>query len=579
MRWTRQFIPTLKEDPQEAEIASHKLMLRAGLIRRLSAGLYTFLPLGWRALRKVEGIVREEMDRAGALEVLMPALHPKEIWERTGRYEVLREVMFSMVDRQDRALVLGPTHEEIITELVGREIRSYRDLPKNFYQIQSKFRDEIRPRFGLMRAKEFIMKDAYSFDPDEEATEASYQAMYAAYRAIFARCGLDTQVVEAETGAMGGQFSHEFMVLAEAGEDGLVECSSCDYAANLERAEGVARHETAFPSREGSLEEVSTPGMHSVREVAAFLDVEPRSLIKTLIYWADDRPVAVLVPGDRDVNEVKLARVLGAVALNLADDAQIEEVTGAPVGFAGPVGLECPIYADAKLKGYSGAVTGANKADAHYVHVDLERDAKVTAFHDLSYAMDGDGCPRCGGVLAERRGIEVGHVFKLGTKYSEVLGATFLDAQGRQRPAIMGCYGIGVTRTLQAVIEQSHDENGIIWPISIAPYPVEVLVLNTQHPESLQAADRLVRELSEAGLEVLYDDRDERPGVKFKDADLLGLPIRVAIGERSLGRGEVELKLRREGEVQRVAMDEASARVEALRQALVEELQPVPDGG
>lgn len=544
MRWSRQLIPTLREVPQEAEIPSHQLMLRAGLIRKLAGGLYTFLPLGLRALRKVEAIVREEMNRAGALEILMPAVHPREIWERSGRYDVLRDVMFNITDRQNRPLVLGPTHEEIVTDLVAHEISSYRQLPVNLYQIQTKFRDEIRPRFGLMRAKEFLMKDAYSFDVDDDGAERSYRAMYRAYERIFQRCGLRTRVVEADTGAMGGQSSHEFMVLADAGEDGLVECDRCSYAANLERAESRCGAAPEFPDAGAAARAVATPGRRTVAEVAAFFESSPARLLKTLIYLADGKPVAALAPGDRELNEIKLRRVLGCQALELADAAAIERATGAPVGFAGPVGLALPVVADQRLRGVRGAITGANQADTHLVNVDLARDARVERYADLTLAQEGDGCPRCDGTLHARRGIEVGHVFKLGTKYSERLGACFLDAGGRQQPAIMGCYGIGVTRTLQAVIEQRHDADGIIWPASIAPYPVELLVLNEQHAESVRVAQELAGALEARGVEVLLDDRAERPGVKFKDADLLGLPVRVNIGERSLAKGQVEVKRR-----------------------------------
>jgi len=574
VRWSRQLIPTLREVPQEAEIPSHKLMLRAGLIRKLSAGLYTFLPLAFKALRKVERIVREEMDRAGALEILMPALHPREIWEKTGRYDLLKEVMFNIQDRQERPLVLGPTHEEIVTDLVAREIRSYRQLPVNLYQIQTKFRDEIRPRFGLMRAKEFIMKDAYSFDTGWDEADASYKAMYDAYTRIFKRCGLRTKVVEADTGAMGGNWSHEFMVLADSGEDGIVECDRCSYAANLERAESKFRGTVVFeadPDRK--LEVVATPNQRTVAEVAAFFQSPPARLMKTLIYLADNNPVAVVAPGDREINEIKLKRLLKAQTLALADDETIRRVTGAPVGFAGPVGLTIPIYADEKLKGYRGAITGANQPDAHLVHVDINRDAQVTGYGDCTMAKEGDGCPRCDGTLHEKRGIEVGHVFKLGTKYSEKLGALYLAADGQQKPAVMGCYGIGVTRTLQAVIEQSFDDNGIIWPVSVAPYPVEILPLNVQHAETMQIAGKLDADLSAQGVEALVDDRDERPGVKFKDADLLGLPIRVNIGEKSLAKGGVEIKLRKTGEMRIVPPAEASVIVAQLVKDMTAELE------
>ena len=562
VRWSEQWIPTLKESPQDAEIASHQLMLRAGLLRKLAGGLYTFLPLGLRALRKVEQIVREEMDRAGALEILMPALHPREVWDRTGRYELLREVMFKIRDRQDREMVLGPTHEEIVTDLAAREIHSYRQLPRNFYQIQTKFRDEIRPRFGLMRAKEFIMKDAYSFDVDDGAAGASYQRMYDAYVRIFERCGLRTKIVEADSGAMGGSSSHEFMVLADSGEDGLVECGNCPYAANLERAESAETPPPVFADAEKLPETVETPGCRTIADVAAFFNATPARMIKTMIYIADGAPVAVLAPGDRDINELKVARVLEARELALADDARVEQITGAPVGFAGPIGLTgVRILADRKIRGYRGAVTGANQADQHVVHVDMERDVAPAEYADLVTARDGDVCPRCGGALQEKRGVEVGHVFKLGTKYSEQMGALYLDEGGKQHPAVMGCYGIGVTRTLQSIIEQSHDEQGVIWPLSVAPYQVEVLIIGSRHQPSVEAGENVAAELEAAGVEVLLDDRDERPGVKFKDADLVGLPLRVGIGEKSLARGVVEIKLRASGEVQECALAEVCDRV------------------
>ncbi len=550
MRWSRQLLPTLREAPLEAEIPSHQLLLRAGLARRLGAGLYTFLPAGLRALRKVEQIIREEMDRAGALEVLMPALQPTDLWARTGRLETLRDVMFHVRDRQERDLVLGPTHEEVITDLVAREINSWRQLPRTFYQIQTKFRDEIRPRFGLMRAKEFIMKDAYSFDADEAGADASYRAMYSAYERIFQRCGVRTKAVEADTGAMGGKSSHEFMVLAESGEDGLVECERCAYAANRERAESATAPRIEWPEDRAPAEIVATPGARTIEQVSQYLDVAPSRLVKTLIYLADSRPIAALVPGDRELNEIKLRRATGAEALTLADDATIERVTGAPVGFAGPIGLNVPIWADLWLRGGRGLIAGANRADAHVVHVDFERDVGELAFADLAFARGGDPCPRCSdGVLREQRGIEVGHVFRLGTKYSRALGAEFLDESGVRKPVIMGCYGIGVTRTLQAVIEQNRDEQGIRWPISVAPWSVEVVVVNLQNAACVETGERLYAELGAAGLDPLLDDRDARPGVKFNDADLLGLPFRVTVGERSLARGVVEIRRRAGGDV------------------------------
>ena len=543
MRLSQTLIPTLREAPQDAEIPSHKLMMRAGLIMKLGGGLYTFLPAGLKALRKVEKIVREEMDRAGALEILMPALQPRELWEQTGRYSTMKGSMFKIKDRQQRDMVLGPTHEEVITDLVARQINSYRQLPKTFYQIQTKFRDEIRPRFGLMRAKEFSMKDAYSFDTSSEAADSSYQAMYDAYVRIFKRCGLRTKVVEADTGDMGGNSSHEFMVLADSGEDGIVECEACAYAANLERAE--RKTPGASPSTtDKTPERVRTPNQRTIEEVSAFLKIAPHDLIKTLIYVADGKPVAVLVPGDRDLNEHKLARALGGVALEMADDATIAKVTGAPVGFAGPVGLQIPVYADVELKTPRVSATGANAADTHLVNVLIGRDFQPTDFFDLVIAREGDACPRCGARMREKRGIEVGHVFKLGTKYSKAFDAGFLDDAGNRQTIVMGCYGIGVTRTLQAVIEQSYDENGIIWPLAIAPFQVSVVVPNTSHAESVTAAEEIIRKLEALGVDVLFDDRDERPGVKFKDADLMGIPIRAVVSERSLAEGKVEVKQR-----------------------------------
>jgi len=574
VRWSRQFIPTLREVPQEAEIPSHQLMLRAGLIRKLSGGLYTFLPLGLRSLRKVERIVREEMDRAGALEILMPALQPQEIWDESGRFEVLKHVMFKMKDRQDRPMVLGPTHEEVVTGLAAGEINSYRQLPRNFYQIQTKFRDEIRPRFGLMRSKEFIMKDAYSFDVDWDGADASYKLMYDAYVRVFQRCGLRTKVVEADTGAMGGKSSHEFMVLADAGEDGLVECDSCAYAANLEQATGKVTGALEFGDGSAAPEKVSTPNRRTIEEVSSFLKAKPEQFIKTLIYVSNEKPVAVLVPGHREVNEIKLRRVLGADAV-LADSEVIKKVTGAPIGFAGPVGLAIPIIADLWLKGSKDMISGGNEGDVHYRHITLDRDVSNIRFEDVVVTKGGDGCPRCDGKLVEARGIEVGHVFKLGTKYSEKLGAMYLDAQGEKKTMVMGSYGIGVTRTLQSIIEQSHDAQGIIWPISIAPYEVTIMAINASHAPSVEVVEKMIEGLSAAGIDILYDDRDERPGVKFKDVDLIGTPIRVSVGERSLAKNEVEIKIRKTGEVTFVPVERATEEIIAMVTAMKNSLNTV----
>lgn len=573
MRWSQQLIPTLREVPQDADIPSHQLMLRAGLIRQLGAGLYTYLPLGLRSLQKVAQIVREEMDRAGALEVLMPALHPKELWEKTGRYDVLGDTMFSVSDRQDRALVLGPTHEEVIVDLVSREINTYRQLPRNFYQIQSKFRDEIRPRFGLMRAKEFVMKDAYSFDVDWDACDRSYQNMVKAYTRIFHRCGLRTKVVEADSGAMGGSGSSEFMVLADAGEDGLVECDSCSYAANLERAEGFSTT-MVFDGADEEPALVDTPNVRTIDEVSTFLKLPPHQLMKTLIYVVNGKPHAVLLPGDRDVNEIKLRHHFGGSDVAMADKETVGRATGLPPGFVGPIDLDLPIVADMTLKGGRGFVAGANQRDKHMLHVDLERDTESIDYVPVALVKDGDRCPTCNGTLREKRGIEVGHVFKLGTKYSESLGAIYLDAEGQRNPMVMGCYGIGVSRTLQSAIEQSHDKDGIIWPLSIAPYDVEIVVLNMADPRSVEVGETLMRDLTEVGVDVLLDDRDERPGVKFKDADLIGIPVRVAVGERSLANDQLEMKIRGEDELAKVDIDVATATLQAALDQLRRSLEP-----
>jgi prolyl-tRNA synthetase len=572
MLWSKSLIPTLKEIPQDAEIPSHQLMLRAGLIRRLGSGLYNYLPLGFRALRKVEAIVREEMDRAGAQEVLMPAMHPREIWDRSGRYESLKNVMFRVKDRQAREMVLGPTHEEIITDLVAREISSYKQLPCNFYQIQTKFRDEIRPRFGLMRCKEFIMKDAYSFDISSEAADSSYQKMYEAYVNIFRRCGLHAMPVEADTGDMGGSSSHEFMVPTDSGEDAILEADDGSYAANMERAEGYCDLPNVFPDADQPLTEIATPNAGKIEDVADLLKIEPRQLVKTLIFVADKSPVAVLLPGDRDVNEIKLRKVLDAQEVAPADPQMVREITGAEVGFAGPIGLKIPVIVDRTLEGLQGGVIGANKTDTHLLHFDLARDLDPEAFVDVAFPKAGDLAPNRTGRLSEKRGVEVGHVFKLGTKYSVALGANVLDENGKSIPAVMGCYGIGVSRTLQAVIEQSHDENGIIWPVNVAPYTVLITVLSPKHEESMSRATDLAAQLEAQGIDVLIDDREERPGFKFKDADLLGFPLRLTLGERGLAKGIMELKPRTEKSFEEITVDQALdavlAKVKTLREAL-----------
>jgi prolyl-tRNA synthetase len=569
MRWTQTLIPTLKETPAEAEIVSHKLLLRAGLIRKLTGGLYTFMPLGLRALRKVEQIVREEMNRTGALELLMPALQPPDIWQTSGRYETAKDVLFKVRDRAKKEWVLGPTHEEVVTTLVSGEISSYRQMPKNFYQIQTKFRDEIRPRFGLMRAKEFIMKDAYSFDATDEAAQLSYRKMYDAYARIFQRCGLKTIAVDADTGVMGGKFSHEFMVPAETGENEVVFCESCGYAANIEKASSVLlKSETANPAEKASntqpsIEKFATPKVATIDDLAgAPYNVPAAKQIKTLVYIADSKTVLVLLRGDDQLNEAKLAGTLGTANFRPAEAAEIFLALEAHPGSLGAVGVsQFHVYADERLRGVTGMTTGANEDGFHVRNVAIDRDITVTKWAELRTVQPGEPCGKCGKPLKVQRAIEVGHVFKLGTKYSEALHALFLDESGKQQPAIMGCYGIGVTRTLQAVIEQSHDANGIIWPISVAPYTVCITPLNVA-PESevMKLAEKLYSELSQHGVDVILDDRDERPGFKFKDSELVGFPIRVGIGEKSLAKGEVEIKPRA-GALLSVKSDQALGKI------------------
>lgn len=562
MRYSNYLIPTHKEVPAEAEVISHQLMLRAGLIRKLTSGIYTYLPAGLRALRKVENIIREEMNRAGAIEVLMPAVQPAELWQESGRWEYYGRELLRFKDRHNRDACLGPTHEEVITDLVRKEIHSYRQMPINLYQIQTKFRDEIRPRFGVMRCREFVMKDAYSFDAQEEGADKSYEVMYQAYSHIFRRCGLKFRAVEADTGSIGGSFSHEFMVLADTGEDQIVNCRKCEYAANLEKAE--VNREKVEPSASNKeemrpIEGVETPGIRTVEEVTSFLSISPSQLIKTLIFKSDGDVVAALVRGDHDLNEIKLRNLLKAERVEMAEPEIVAEVSGAPLGFAGPMGLKVRVVADHAIEGMRNAVTGGNKQDLHLRNVNRERDFHVDLFGDLRMITPEDSCPRCGSEIRFGRGIEVGHVFKLGTKYSEAMGAVFLDEDGVEKSIVMGCYGIGVGRTVAAAIEQNHDENGIIFPIPIAPFEVVILPLQMHEPEVVNASEKIYTELSESGLDVLLDDRDLRAGVKFNDADLLGTPVRVTVGMRNLKNSEVEMKLRSEKESSRVAFQDAPA--------------------
>ncbi|KIH75566.1 prolyl-tRNA synthetase [Geoalkalibacter ferrihydriticus] len=549
MRYSEYLLPTLKETPADAEVASHRLMLRAGMIRKVAAGIYNYLPLGLRSLRKVEQIVREEMNRAGAHELLMPMVVPAELWQESGRWQQYGRELLRLKDRKEADFCLGPTHEEVITDIVRNEVRSYRQLPLNLYQIQTKFRDEIRPRFGLMRGREFIMKDAYSFDLDDAGADGAYERMYQAYRRIFKRCGLNFRAVEADTGNIGGSSSHEFMVLAESGEDAIVSCDSCEYAANVEKAE-LRVPESQMPAPSEDLTKVLTPARKSVEDVAAFLKTTPQRLVKTLIVQTDKgETLAVLLRGDRELNDIKLCRLLDCAWIEMAGEDVVLKATGAPNGFAGPVGLKLRIFADREVQAMADFITGANDKDAHYTGVNLGRDCEVETFADLRKAVAGDPCPRCAGKLEVWRGIEVGHVFKLGTKYSESLGAVVLDDQGRERLLVMGCYGIGIGRTLASAIEQNHDADGIIWPLPIAPFEVLVVMLNPNDAEVKAAAEKLYGELRERGVEVLLDDRDERPGAKFKDADLLGIPVRLTVGARGLKEGQVEVKLRAGGAV------------------------------
>lgn len=548
----------MKEDPAEAEVVSHKLMLRAGMIRKLAAGIYTYLPLGLRVLKNVSEIVREEMDRAGALEVLMPSIQPAELWIESGRWDFYGKELLRVKDRHDREFCYGPTHEEVITDLVRKEVKSYRQLPMNLYQIQTKFRDEIRPRFGLMRGREFIMKDAYSFHKDEAQAEREYWNMYETYKRIFTRCNLEFRAVEADTGNIGGSFSHEFMVLAETGEDFIASCTSCDYAANVEKAVCIAP-EVAATGEMKPVEKVSTPGMKTVEEVTGFLKLAPETLVKTLVYMAAGEPVVALVRGDHEINEIKLKNITGASEVALADKETVERVTGAPSGFAGPVGLKgVRVFADHTVAAMTNFVAGGNEPDTHLINVNHGRDFNVDQFADLRSIVAGDACPHCKtGKVDIRKGIEVGHIFMLGTKYSEAMSCTYLDEDGTDRPMIMGCYGIGVSRTAAAAIEQNNDEFGIIWPAPLAPFDVLVVPLNVNDADVMAAANKIYEGLKAAGVDVLMDDRDERAGFKFKDADLIGIPVRVVIGGKGLKEGVVELKLRSGGEAEKIGVNDA----------------------
>jgi prolyl-tRNA synthetase len=561
MKWSQTLIPTMKETPTGAEIPSHIYMLRAGMISQVMAGAYAYLPLGWRALQKATNIVRDEMDKAGGVELFMTALCPQSLYEQTDRVEAFGNVLIKTTlvrGGTKTPVVFCPTHEEEITNIVSQYVSSYRQLPLLLYQIQTKFRNEERPKFGVLRTSEFLMKDAYSFHTDLETLDATYKKMYDAYCKIFTRCGLDYIPVEAESGPIGGEGSHEFMIPSKNGEDDVVFCSNCKYAANVEKAEiGDMKFVRPADAVLKDLAEIPTPGAHTIEQVCAFLKAKPKKVVKTLIYSVDGTPVAVLVRGDCDVNENKLRRLLQAEKVEMADEKTIERVTGAPVGFAGPVGLKekIKIIADPTIKEMVNVVVGANKAEAHLVNVNLVRDFTVDLYGDVRNALAGDACPRCGQPLAMENAIEVGHVFKLGTKYSDALNAKYLDENGSLKTIIMGCYGIGVSRIVAGLAETSHDDFGIIWPVSLAPYEICVCPVKASDPAAMEAAEKITAGLQAAGCDVILDDRDERPGVKFKDADLIGFPVRVTIG-KGLADGNVEIKWRWDSESTLVSVDD-----------------------
>lgn len=565
MRWSETFIPTLKEAPAEAEILSHQLLLRAGLVRKLAGGLYTFLPAGLRVLRKIEAIVREEMDRAGALEILMPAVQPPEIWQASGRYEQAADVLFKVADSKGREWLLGPTHEEVVTSMAAAELNSYRQLPINFYQVQTKFRDEIRPRFGLMRAREFIMKDAYSFDATDEAALISYQKMYDAYVRIFERCGVQAFPVEADTGVMGGNHSHEFMIPAQTGESEVAYTEDGGYSANVEKA-GSQGPLTATPSEcTGAIEEFATPDVKTIEDLTgAPYHVAAEAQIKTLVFIAEDKPVIALMRGDDEANEAKLAVAFGTAIFRPAEAEEINEALGAHPGSLGAVNVDSiPVYADNQLKEGAGMTTGANKDGFHIRNVNVARDLPQIQFLDLRTVREGELSAE-NQPLKIRRAIEVGHVFKLGTKYSEALGASFLNEDGKAQAPVMGCYGLGVTRTLQAIIEYSNDDNGIVWPANVAPWQVCITALDVEADgEVMQVATQFHEELNAAGIDTILDDRELRPGNKFKDSELVGFPVRLVVGARSLKEGNVEFALRAGGEREAIPVSDVVARVKS----------------
>jgi prolyl-tRNA synthetase len=566
MRWSQFYLFTTREVPADADVISQKLMVRAGMIKKTAAGIYSYLPFGWRSLQKLMEIVRRELVRAGAVELHMPAVQPAELWQESGRWQRYGKELLRIKDRHDRDFCFGPTHEEVITDIVRRDVRSYRQLPFNLFQIQVKFRDEIRPRFGLMRGREFLMKDAYSFHVDAASLDEAYEAMRLAYCRIFEACRLEYSVVEADTGSIGGSSSHEFMVLAGSGESAVVRCPKCGYAANTEKASTNMAMWHLPSETPRSREKVATPGAKSVEEVATMLAVPTSRIVKTLLYDTEQGPVAVAIRGDREVNEVKLLNLLGVERLNLAGEEQVVAATGAPVGYAGPVGLAkgITLVADESVRGLGNFVCGANEGDAHYVGCNWGADAQPATWGDFALVRGGDACPRCDGTLEEFRGIEVGHIFKLGTKYSAAMQCNYLDAAGESKPMVMGCYGLGIGRTVAAAIEQNHDADGIVWPVPLAPFSVLLVALNPDDEAVRRVAEELYGKLEAQGIDVLFDDRDERPGVKFKDADLVGIPVRVVVGAKSLADGKVEVSMRRDRARQLVEPGAAVERVTAM---------------
>jgi len=562
VRISKLFGKTLREVPAEAETASHRLLLKAGMIHQVAAGVYSYLPLAWRVLKKIENIIREEMNKAGGQELSMPVLQPLELWQQTGRDLAFGKGLFTLADRRERKLALGPTHEEVITELVSHNVQSYRDLPLLLYQIQTKFRDEPRPRGGLIRVREFTMKDLYSFDADEEGLNQSYQKMLQAYQNIYARCGLTTRLVEADSGAIGGKESHEFMVITDSGEDEIIYCSNCQYAANAEKAESTkSKIEDGEPL---PIEEVNTPGFYTIEQVSDFLKVPRSHTLKAVFYIADGELVFVVIRGDIEVNETKLKNILRCSELRLASEAEVIEA-GIVAGSASPIGISgIKIIADDSITSGTNFVAGANKPDTHLRNVNYPRDFKVDLVADIARAQAGEGCPRCGGELSSARGIEVGHIFKLGTFLSEKLGALVIDSSGISHPIVMGCYGIGLGRLLAAAIEQNHDDKGIIWPLAIAPYHIYLCPLHLESPQVATAAENLYADLEAQGLEVLFDDREESPGVKFNDADLLGIPVRVTISPRTLEKNSAEIKKRSEKETQLLPLEGIATKLKEL---------------